>query len=289
MTGEISDRSLHILYGVGRNGKSTLIDIIQKIIGTKYFVSCSDKVIMNKDNSSSTSPELVRLMGARLAILSETGKEEELNSTRIKSITGGDNIVARGLYQDEVQFKLQTTLAMLTNNKPTFDVKDQAMLDRIKLLPFLARFDNTPDNRDYINQIMTDCLDEFFSWFVDGAFEWYGGKQLVPCQLMAHEMNAYINELDIQGQFMEERIEIITKEVYGNLSKDDKFKSRTKKDSLFGIFVGYTMELGIRSKLSKSDFYKGLDKYNLELMKSNGIRYYLCKERTYRTEMEEEL
>jgi P4 family phage/plasmid primase-like protien len=279
MTGEISDRSLHILYGVGRNGKSTLIDIFQKVLGNKYFVSCSDKVIMNKDNSSSTSPELVRLMGARFAVLSETGKEEELNATRIKSITGGDNIVARGLYQDEVQFKLQSTLAMLTNNKPIFDVKDQAMLDRIKLIPFLARFDNTPENREYINELMNNCLDEFFSWFVDGAFEWYGGKQLVPCQVMSHEMKAYINELDIQGQFIEERIEVITKQDYESTPKLQKSTQRIKKDALYGMFMAYTMEQGIRVKMSKSDFHKSMSKYNIEMITCKGFPYYICKEK----------
>jgi P4 family phage/plasmid primase-like protien len=285
MTGEISDRSLHILWGVGRNGKSTLIDLFQKIIGDKYFVSCSEKVIMNRDQSSSTSPELIRLQGARFAVLSETGKEEELNSTRIKSITGGDNIVARGLYQDEIQFKLQATLAMLTNNKPTFDVKDQAMVDRIKLLPFLARFDNTPENRKYIEELMENCLDEFFSWFVDGAFEWYQGKSLQPCKLMAHQMSSYINELDIQGQFMEERIDVISKEAYKLMSKEDKQRCLIKKDALFAMFACYTQEQGIKSKVSKSDFYKGLDKYNIEMIKNTaGIRYYICREKTHRGE-----
>lgn len=287
MTGEISDRSVHMFWGNGRNGKSTLIELFQKIMGEEYFKACSEKVMMATDQSSSTAPELTRLRSARFAVLSETGKTEELNSTRIKTLTGGDNIVARGLYQDEIQFKLQANFAILTNNKPNFDVKDQAMIDRIKLVPFLARFENTPENRDYINELMTTCLDEFFSWFVDGAYEWYNGKSLVPCKVMDHEMSAYINELDIQSQFMEERIEVITKEEYNKLSNTDKALFRTKKDSLFAMFMSYVVELGVKPKFSKNDFYKGLEKYNIESITVKGIRFFICKQKQLRVDEDE--
>ena len=70
---------------------------------------------------------------------------------------------------------------MLTNNKPIFDTQ-KANTDRIKLLPFLAEFENSPENQEYINELITNHLDDFFSWFVDGAFEWYNGKKLVPCK-----------------------------------------------------------------------------------------------------------
>jgi P4 family phage/plasmid primase-like protien len=279
LTGEISDRSLHIFWGSGRNGKSTVIDILRKILGKKYFVTCSENVLLKSTSTSSTSPELIRIQGARVIVLSETDKQEKLNSKRIKGLTGGDEIVARQLFREQIEFNPQATPIMITNHKPEFDINDQAMIDRLKMVPFLGRFDNTPKNRDYIKDLINNHLDDFFSWFVDGAFEWYNGKELIPCQLMTQEMDAYINELDIQKQFMDERIDIISKENYNKLSNDEKMRFRVKKDSLFAIFVGYIMELGIRSTLSKSDFYKALEeKFNLTPIKIMGIRYYLCRE-----------
>jgi P4 family phage/plasmid primase-like protien len=283
MTGEISDRSFHMLWGDGRNGKSTLMNIINKILGNKYFVACSDKVVMSKDNQSATSPEMIRLMGSRLAVLSETKKGDELNEVRIKALTGGDPIVARGLYQEEIQFKVQCTLVMLTNNKPIFDTQ-KANTDRIKLLPFLAEFENSPENQDYINDLITNHLDDFFSWFVDGASEWYNGKKLVPCKIMDYQMKSYINELDIQGQFVEERIEIISKETYEQTPKLQKCNKRIKKEALYGLFVSYAIEQGVRIKISKIDFHKGLSKHNIETITCQGFPFYLCSEKVFKAD-----
>lgn len=280
LTGEISDRSLHIFWGVGRNGKSTVIDIIRKILGKKLFVTCSENVLLKSNSSSSTSPELVRIQGARLIVLSETDKQEKLNSKRIKGLTGGDEIVARQLFREQIEFNPQATPIMITNHKPEFDINDQAMIDRLKMVPFLARFDNLPKNRGYIEDLLKNNLNDFFSWFVDGAYEWYNGKELIACEIMKKEMNAYINELDIQKQFIDERIEIINKEEYNKLSNENKAKYRMKKDSLYGMFLGYTLELGIRSTLTKSDFYKALDeRFNIELLTVKGIRFFICKEK----------
>ncbi len=153
------------------------------------------------------------------------------------------------------------------------------MIDRIKLVPFLARFENSAVNRDYIKELMTTCLDQFFSWFVDGAHEWYNGKSLVPCKVMDHEMSAYINELDIQSQFIDERIEIISKEKYESTPMSEKMSLRVKKEALFMMFTAYTMELGIKPKITKNDFNKGLEKYGIVLSKVKGIWYYLCREK----------
>ena len=282
MTGEISDRSLHILWGVGRNGKSTIVDLFEKIIGKDYFISCSEKVIMNREQSSSTSPELIRLQGARCAVLSETKKDEVLNSERIKRLTGGDNIVARQLYGEEVQFKHQASIMMLTNNKPGFDIDDQAMVDRVKLLPFLARFENNTSNQQYIKNLTENCLDEFFSWFVDGAYEWYNGKLLVPCDIMAVQMKSYINELDVLGQFIEERIQIVAKDEYSLIPKNDKAENRIKRDTLYAMFISYTIELGQKNKLTKNEFYKTIEeKYKITVVPVQGNRYFLCKEKKF--------
>lgn len=278
MTGEILDRSLHIFWGNGKNGKSTIMDIFKRIIGKKFFVTTSERVMLKSTSTSATSPEVIRIKDARTIVLNETGKEEELNAERIKALTGGDEISARQLYSAQIEFNPKSTPIMLTNNKPKFDIHDQAMIDRIKLVPFLARFENNPENRDYINELMTDHIDEFFSWFADGAFEWYQGKSLIPCKVMQHEMQNYINELDIIGQFINERIEIVTKEKYSLTAKLDKSLLRIRKEVLYGLFIGFSEEQGVKV-IGKTDFHKEILKINIDLIKSDGVWYYLCKEK----------
>jgi putative DNA primase/helicase len=62
-TAEVTERSLYIAWGKGRNGKSTLFNVINLILGNKYFVSLSERVL-EKDVKGATSPELESMIGA---------------------------------------------------------------------------------------------------------------------------------------------------------------------------------------------------------------------------------
>lgn len=287
LTGEIADRSFHIMWGGGMNGKSSLMNIIQKILG-KYFIACSDRVLMSRGENA-TSPEMIRLIGTRLAVLSETKKGDEINEERIKKLTGGDPIVARALYSEEVQFNIQSTLVMLTNNKPVFDTQ-QANMDRIKLIPFLARFQNTPEGREYIKDLMNNRLDEFFSWFCDGAFEWYGGKGLEPCELMSHEMSNYLHELDIVGQFVKDKLEVVRKIDYENMKPIVKEKNRMRTSALYCLFLSYVEENNpTTKKINKIEFFKKMkEQFKMEIKTIKGNEYFLCKEKVYENDEAEE-
>ena len=163
LTGEISSRDIHILWGGGSNGKSTLIKILTKIMG-KFSSALSEDVMKHKV-AIGASPELIPLMTARVGILPESGKEEELNPKRIKSITGDDTISARALYGQPVEFSTQCKLILATNFKPKIDTDDDAILARLKTIPFTAKFDNTQANVAYVDDLVANHIDEFFTWF----------------------------------------------------------------------------------------------------------------------------
>ena len=50
MTGEISDRSLHIFYGVGCNGKSSIVNIFQNIM-KEFYTALSEDITLKKSKS----------------------------------------------------------------------------------------------------------------------------------------------------------------------------------------------------------------------------------------------
>jgi putative DNA primase/helicase len=51
MTGDVSHRGFYISWGVGCNGKSSLINILKSILG-KFFVSISEDVFIKKDKNT---------------------------------------------------------------------------------------------------------------------------------------------------------------------------------------------------------------------------------------------
>jgi putative DNA primase/helicase len=93
---------------------------------------------MHQERKCGATPELIPLMTARLSVFAESEKKEKLNAVRVKSLTGNDDISARALYGNQVTFRPKCKIVMLTNHKPEFDISDQAMLDRLKLIPLIS-------------------------------------------------------------------------------------------------------------------------------------------------------
>tara|TARA_R110000772_G_scaffold260310_1_gene378225 strand:+ start:90 stop:2741 length:2652 start_codon:yes stop_codon:yes gene_type:complete len=265
MTGEISDRSLHIFWGNGCNGKSSVINIFKNI--TKQFTCSLSEDIMLKKSSRGASPEMMDLLSARCGALPESDKKEELNSKKVKTITGDDEINARHLFGHQIKFKTQCKPIWATNHKPKINVEDQAILDRLKLIPFLGRFEKNADNTLYIKDLQENKLNEFFTWFAMGAYDWYNGQELLPCKEMIDEMGKYINENDVVQEFLSETYDMINKEEYGKLKRDDKINYVQNKTHVYGEFLCW-----IEDNNRKED-NMGKKEFNIQLdSKSEGVK-----------------
>ena len=125
----------------------------------------------------------------------------------MKELTGGDIVKGRRLYGEEMSFKPMAKLFLLTNPKPEFDVDQKAMRDRVRLIPFLARFAPSQENNAKIDNLMTNCMGEFFTWFVQGAVKWYQSGLTQP-EVMVRETSAYINAIDTTQQFVDDCCDI---------------------------------------------------------------------------------
>ena len=233
MTGDVSHRGFYISWGVGRNGKSSLVNILKEILG-KFFVSISEDVFIKKDKAGGgATPELMPLIGARFAVLSETDEKEKLNSKRIKSLTGSDTISARALYKDQINFVPHCKIMMLTNVKPEFDADDQALIDRLNFIPFPARFNKNKENTKYIESLTTEYLDQFFTLFCQGAKQWSEEGEMMDSKICIDGKIKYQQENDTLRDFITEN------------TVEEKGQTIPSKD-LFNAYKSYCAEHDIR-------------------------------------------
>lgn len=153
--GKVREHSFHIAQGVGSNGKSLTIDFFEKAVGD-YAVKLPIAFLTQKrGHSGAASPEVIRLKGKRFACLQEPGNDERLNVGLMKEFTGGDMIVARGLYKDCMEIKPQFKLLLTANTLPEVPSADGGTWRRIKLLPFDSRFVDRPDP-EKVNEFKVD-------------------------------------------------------------------------------------------------------------------------------------
>lgn len=267
MTGESDGRCFLIFWGEGANGKSSLVELINMCMG-KFFQPISKSVLINTGKiSSSAEPEKLKLIGARVAVFSETEKGEKLNEANIKQMTGKDTMTARGLYKDPINFKPVAKPIMMTNHKPIFNVDDTAILDRIKYIPFNARFVDDPKKGqfkkdvDFIESLSKKYLDEVFTWIARGAKMWYEDKTLNPTENITRQTNEYISELDTVTQFLEASCKICE-------------SSRVPRAQLFEEFANYCKENSLPI-MRRPDFFKSIlsKGHNFSVKKIRGTYY----------------
>lgn len=279
MSGDISQREFFIMYGSGCNGKSSYINIIERIM-KKYYASISDTVIMKDERRAArATPELISLITARVAVINESNEDEMLNSGRIKSLTGNDTITARGLYEKEVQFKTQSKIILLTNKKPLFDISDKGMTDRLRLIPFENIFQKNKENTDIVNDLLNNYLDEFFTIFIDGAYEYFNEGLSSP-KILNDAMRAYYTELDNVILFID-NYNIYSKAYYDSLDVEDQHNIRTKKTDVYNDYIDWC-EKEHEKPMSKSNFTKSMLK-KVELspnINGSNTEQYLMKKRT---------
>jgi putative DNA primase/helicase len=214
LTGRTDERSLFLWWGAGHNGKGTVSNLMQSILGPLY-VTCSKDVFIQSargTSAGSATPHLMPLRAAvRMCVFSESDKEEKLNQGQLKALTGDDAISARALYGQQVTLRPVCKMIMQTNHKPHFDVADEAMVNRLKFVPFAVAFVPEPKqpherlrDPERVRALHTTGLDEVFTWVATGALAWYRhGLHPAPAYMQSATM-AYLDELDTIGQFIQE-------------------------------------------------------------------------------------
>lgn len=153
VSGCVTDQSLYIWYGPkGANGKSTLVALMEKLLGD-FFAMGEKEVFINIGRDASpgaASPHLYRLRGRRLVIFAESSEGDKINESHVKVLTGNDSIPCRPLYGETVQFKAGFISIIMTNHRPKCSM-DPSLWRRIVMIPFFARFvDNPRESNEFL-------------------------------------------------------------------------------------------------------------------------------------------
>lgn len=140
LTGFTGEHCFFLLHGLGRNGKSTFLKVLQYVLGDYSMQSDWQSFAIAKNGGVQIRNDIARLHGARFVVAIESEKTVRIAESLIKALTGGDRITARFLYQEAFEFEPQLKLWLATNHKPTVTGTDEAIWSRIKLVPFNVTF-----------------------------------------------------------------------------------------------------------------------------------------------------
>lgn len=197
---------LAIFYGIGDNGKSTLLNAIRSALGDYAHHAGVDLLVQHRREAGQATPELADLKGRRLVTVVETRQDGRLAVERVKAITGGDPITARHLHGNPFTFEPSHTVWLATNHKPRVPDDGHAIWRRLFLVPFSVKIP-TEEKDDSIGGKLAAERDGILTWIIEGAIE-YQRRGLDPPDEVLAATADYKRDEDTFGDFLAERTEL---------------------------------------------------------------------------------
>lgn len=137
-------RKSFILTGDKKNGKSTFLAMLKELLGDDNTAALDLGELAERFSSAS-------LFGKLANIGDDIGDEFIANPAMFKKIVSGDRIKGENKGQKEFFFNPYCKLLFSANNIPRIKDKSGAVLDRLVIIPFDAKFSkNDPDFDPYI-------------------------------------------------------------------------------------------------------------------------------------------
>ena len=172
------------------------------ILGDYATTSSIEALLDHRQDGEGATPMVAALQGKRFAMASEMPEGRRLNESRVKDLTGGDDVVARVLYGSPFVFRPTHTLWITGNHKPKISGTDSGIWRRLRIVPFVANIpaDKRRDPRDLEREFREDAS-AILSWAVTGATLWFQNG-LRTCRAVETATNDYRGEEDIVARFL---------------------------------------------------------------------------------------
>ena len=249
MLGLSNEECMFILWGkTTRNGKSTLLNTIEYMLGDYAKVApvgliCREKGA-NKDVEGA-SPTLAGLKGKRFVTMAESNEYGKLDEEKIKQMTGGEEITARGLYEAASTYMPQFTLWLSCNDLPAVTDHSLFASERLRVIEFNRHFSASEQDKHLKEAFMEqEAMQGIFMWLIRG-FKKYRQRGLDMPKNLKKVVAQYEKDNDVVEMFLEANC------VHDSNAKL-KFKSMYERYKLWCKAEGYRV-VGVQKFCGEMD------------------------------------
>jgi putative DNA primase/helicase len=271
LTGDVSEQILPIFWGVGANGKSTIVNAMLDTLGGDYAMKANADLLMTSRGERHPT-ELAGLFGMRLVVASETHQGRRLNEALVKDLTGGERIRARRMREDFWEFDPTHKVILLTNHKPRVEGQDEGIWRRLRLVPFETIFWDPADPGKDAAQLperlrqdkqlgakLSTEREGILAWLVRGCLDWQRDGLTMPAKVRAATTDYRAGE-DTLARWLEECC----------VTGDTAYRCRSAK--LYGAYKAWCENSG-ETPLAQKFFGPALEDRCYPKHNSNGIWY----------------
>lgn len=243
--GTTQEGAMFILHGPSGCGKSTFLEVVAGVFGEYAASTPSSTFAAARNGREKGTADLHSLMGVRFASLSETDRGARLDESLVKSVTGGDRVTSRALYQDFVTWKPQFTLWMATNHLPSISFDDDAIWRRLKPVEFPNSFTTGLRERELnlANRILATEKAGVLNWVLEGVRA-YLTEGFDQPDTIAEAVKTYQTDSDPVSTFLVEATD------EGRIEQGNGFD--IKSSELYRIYVAWCSDNALRPLSDRS-------------------------------------
>jgi P4 family phage/plasmid primase-like protien len=254
LTNDNSIKLIMFWLGDGDNGKSVTMNLYKSVMGD-FCCPDASKAILQKGNSCLDTEKFI-LVGKRIGTIGELKKENNLDTTFVKNVSGDDKELMLRPKADSVQIPvvIDCKFVIPSNEMPKIPEKDHALLKRIVCFDFCNTFARSSDK---MKEILSK-KDDLFTYLCHIASQLTKNKFVfTPCKEMTTFTRTIKNSFDSVGAFMDDWMELTDK-------KEDFITAHDLYNLYYAYCVADKSEGNKREPLNKDAFGKALrkDPYN---------------------------
>jgi putative DNA primase/helicase len=212
----------------------------------------------DRRRSGEATPDIVRLIGARLALASEPERGAKLSEAVVKRVTGGERMTARKLYEGMFDFDPTFKLVLSANEKPRITGQDEGTWRRVLLMPWRAFFPKEKRDAGLKAKLRAE-LPGILNWILDGTRLWLERGLFVPEQI-TEATEQYRLESDPIGEFWREYVR-------------EKVGSNVQASRLYAAYTRWAKANGMHA-VSSTAFGRRLSDMGVQKDKWGGFMVY---------------
>ena len=142
-------------------------------------------------------------------------------TTTVKSITGGDKIAARHLYKEWFDYIPAFQLLCAMNELPLLSYYDDAYFRRVRIIPFLRSFKGSEIDKDLTKKLRAEA-DGILSWCIEG-YQLYRFEGLQAPRIVDQQLDEYKRRSDPVAEFVRECITHTNDDTF--ITRDDLIRA----------------------------------------------------------------
>ena len=160
----------------------------------------------SQSSGSSLPGFTAALKGARFVTAVETNEGRRLDEAMVKQMTGGgDTITCRFLHGEFFSYTPHLKVWLATNHKPTIRGTDDAIWNRIHLIPFDVTIPPEEQDPQLADKLQAE-LPGVLNWALRGCLDRQAGGLAAPEKVRA-ATGQYRSDSDLVASFIDDRCE----------------------------------------------------------------------------------